>query len=136
MENAPTLEEKITRQPLHLTIPKFSIDFNVDLIENLRQQVNILKSFNPKMLLAPSFCGEIISIKSVVTIFRKGIETVFSNDADFSPIVGEELGKQVYISAVDHAVRLDLDETGVEGVAVTAIRGIFRSVQMEVLSDI
>ena len=39
MENAPTLEEKITRQPLHLTIPKFSIDFNVDLIENLRQQV-------------------------------------------------------------------------------------------------
>jgi len=97
MENAPTLEEKITRQPLHLTIPKFSIDFNVDLIENLRQQ---------------------------------GIETVFSNDADFSPIVGEELGKQVYISAVDHAVRLDLDETGVEGVAVTAIRGIFRSVQM------
>jgi len=69
MENAPTLEEKITRQPLHLTIPKFSIDFNVDLIENLRQQVNILKSFNPKVLLAPSFCGEIISIKSVVTKF-------------------------------------------------------------------
>ena len=117
MENAPTLEEKITRQPLHLTIPKFSIDFNVDLIENLRQQVKI-------------------SIKSVVTKFWKGIETVFSNDADFSPIVGEELGKQVYISAVDHAVRLDLDETGVEGVAVTAIRGIFRSVQMEVFSDI
>lgn len=43
MENAPTLEEKITRQPLHLTIPKFSIDSNVDLIENLRQQVK-----NPK----------------------------------------------------------------------------------------
>lgn len=97
MENAPTLEKKITREHLHLTIPKFSIDFNVDLIENLRQQ---------------------------------GIETVFSNEADFSPIVGEEFGKQVSISAVDHAVRLDLDENGVEGVAVTAIRGIFRSVQM------
>ena len=117
MENAPTLEQKITRQPLHLTIPKFSIDFNVDLIENLRQQV-------------------ITSIKSVLIKILKGIETVFSNDADFSPIVGEELGKQVSISAVDHAVRLDLDENGVEGVAVTAIRGIFRSVQMEVFSDI
>ena len=44
MENAPTLEEKITRQPLHLTIPKFSIDFNVDLIENLRQQVKTITS--------------------------------------------------------------------------------------------
>ena len=33
-------------------------------------------------------------------------------------------------------MRLDLDENGVEGVAVTAIRGIFRSVQMEVFSDI
>ena len=50
MENAPTLEEKITRQPLHLTIPKFSIDFNVDLIENLRQQVKTITS----MFLASS----------------------------------------------------------------------------------
>ena len=66
----------------------------------------------------------------------KGIETVFSNDADFSPIVGEELGKQVSISAVDHAVKLDLDENGVEGVAVTAIRGIFRGLQMEVLKNL
>ena len=65
----------------------------------------------------------------------QGIETVFSNDADFSPIVGEELGKQVSISAVDHAVKLDLDENGVEGVAVTAIRGIFRGLQMEVLKN-
>ena len=39
MENAPTLEEKISWQQMSLTIPKFSIDFNVDLIENLRQQV-------------------------------------------------------------------------------------------------
>jgi len=97
MENAPTLEQKISRQPLALTIPKFSIDFTTDLIENLRQQ---------------------------------GVETVFSNEADFSPIVGEELGKQVSISAVDHAVKLDLDEHGVEGAAITSIIGRFRSVQM------
>ena len=58
MENAPTLEEKITRQPLHLTIPKFSIDFNVDLIENLRQQV-------------------ITSIKSVLTKIFKGNRDCF-----------------------------------------------------------
>jgi serine protease inhibitor len=96
-ETAPTLQSNISRQQLSLTMPKFSIDFNADLIENLQQQ---------------------------------GIETVFSREADFSPIVGDEMGGQISISAVDHAVKLDLDENGVEGAATTAIRGIFRSIQM------
>ena len=67
MENAPTLEEKISWQPLHLTIPKFSIDFNVDLIENLRQQVKNKKSDDP----ISKFLRELKPFFQMTLIFRQ-----------------------------------------------------------------
>ena len=67
----------------------------------------------------------------MIEAFRKqGIEKVFTREADFSPIVGEELGNQVFISGADHAVKFNLDENGVEGAATMAFRGEFRSVRM------
>jgi len=59
----------------------------------------------------------------------QGIEKVFTQEADFTPIVGPELGDKVFISAADHAVELNLDENGVEGSAVMAFRGEFRSLR-------
>ena len=37
-----------------------------------------------------------------------GITKVFTQEADFTPIVGEELGSQVFISGADHAVNFKL----------------------------
>ena len=37
-----------------------------------------------------------------------GITKVFTQEADFTPIVGEELGTQVFISGADHAVNFKL----------------------------
>ena len=39
---------------------------------------------------------------------KLGITKVFTQEADFTPIVGEELGSQVFISGADHAVNFKL----------------------------
>merc|ERR1711892_15185 len=62
---------------------------------------------------------------------KQGIPKIFTQEADFTPIVGEELGRQVFISGADHAVNFKLDENGVEGAAVNAFRGEFRSLRMQ-----
>ena len=67
---------------------------------------------------------------------KQGITKIFTQEADFTPIVGEELGRQVFISGADHAVNFKLDENGVEGAAVNAFRGEFRSLRMNVFSQL
>ena len=67
---------------------------------------------------------------------KQGITKIFTQEADFTPIVGEELGSQVFMSGADHAVNFKLDENGVEGAAVNAFRGEFRSLRMNVFSQL
>ena len=45
------------------------------------------------------------------------------------PLLHESILGKVFISAADHAVELNLDENGVEGSAVMAFRGEFRSLR-------
>ena len=49
-----------------------------------------------------------------------GIETVFSPDKDLSPMVGEMNNDNTEISKINHKVKFDVDENGIEGAAVTA----------------
>ena len=49
-----------------------------------------------------------------------GINDIFdSSKADFSPILGEG-DRRAAIGEIKHKVKFDMDETGVEGAAVTA----------------
>ena len=53
------------------------------------------------------------SLKSI------GIESVFSEgQADLSPMLGSD--SDGFVSKVNHAVKFDLDENGIEGAAVTS----------------
>ena len=48
-----------------------------------------------------------------------GINTVFGPGADFRPMLGSSTN--AYVSHVNHAVKLTVDENGVEGAAVTTV---------------
>jgi len=85
---------RMQKRRIKLTMPKFNVDFNEDLVQVLKDQ---------------------------------GMNKVFTREADFSRIVGEALGSEIFISGIDHAVQFNLDEEGVEGAAVAAVRGEFRS---------
>ena len=56
-----------------------------------------------------------------------GIETVFSPEKDLSPMVGE-MNNNVEISKINHKVKFDVDENGIEGAAVTAVEISFRTI--------
>ena len=47
-----------------------------------------------------------------------GIETIFSSEKDLSPMVWEM--KDINIREINHKVKFDLDENGIEAAAVTA----------------
>ena len=47
-----------------------------------------------------------------------GIETIFSPEKDLSPMVGEM--NDINIREINHKVKFDLDENGIEAAAVTA----------------
>ena len=57
-----------------------------------------------------------------------GIETVFSPDKDLSPMVGEMNNDNTEISKINHKVKFDVDENGIEGAAVTAVEISFRTI--------
>ena len=57
-----------------------------------------------------------------------GIETVFSNEKDLSPMVGEANNDNIEISKINHKVKFDVDENGIEGAAVTAVEISFRTI--------
>ena len=75
-------------------MPKFSIDFSEDIKE-------LMQDF--------------------------GIETIFSPEKDLSPMVGEmnneehDEHEEIKIAEINHKVKFDVDETGIEGAAVTAV---------------
>ena len=54
-----------------------------------------------------------------------GIKTLFSPEKDLSPMVGEMKNNDIEISEMNHKVKFDVDEDGIEGVAVTAIGGAY-----------
>ena len=56
-----------------------------------------------------------------------GIETVFSQEKDLTPMVGEQ-NSNVEISKINHKVKFDVDENGIEGAAVTAVEISFRTI--------
>ena len=56
-----------------------------------------------------------------------GIETVFSQEKDLTPMVGEQ-NNNVEISKINHKVKFDVDENGIEGAAVTAVEISFRTI--------
>lgn len=49
-----------------------------------------------------------------------GIKEVFTDGANLEPMLGN--GENAYVSSVDHAVNLNVDEKGVEGAAVTTVQ--------------
>ena len=50
-----------------------------------------------------------------------GIETIFSPEMDLSPIFGEMKNKDIEIGGINHKVKFDVDENGIEGAAVTDV---------------
>merc|ERR1711970_763434 len=57
-----------------------------------------------------------------------GITDVFGADADLSPMLGSS--NDAYVSHVNHAVKLTVDENGVEGAAVTTVGLASRTINM------
>jgi serine protease inhibitor len=55
-----------------------------------------------------------------------GIETVFSKQKDLTPMVGDN-NNDVDISKINHKVKFELDEEGVEGAAAANIEISFRN---------
>jgi len=60
---------------------------------------------------------------------KNGLDVLFSNDKDLSPMVGADNNDLVEISEVKHKVAFDLDEEGIEGAATTVHQISFRSMQ-------
>ena len=52
---------------------------------------------------------------------------VFSPEKDLTPMVGE-MNNNVEISKINHKVKFDVDENGIEGAAVTAVEISFRTI--------
>jgi len=88
-------KEGLKNKQMRLTMPKFSIEFDQDIIPLMKQNA---------------------------------INTVFTEDKDFSPMVGD-MSDNVEISKINHKVKFDLDEDGVEGAAVTVVEISFRTIQ-------
>jgi len=58
---------------------------------------------------------------------KNGLDQIFSQDKDLTPMVGEENNENIEISEVKHKVAFDLDEKGIEGAATTVHQISFRS---------
>jgi serine protease inhibitor len=70
-------------------------------------------------LVLPKFS---ISYKSDITdnLKNMNITKVFTSSADLSPMLGDE--HDAYVKSVNHAVKFDIDENGIEGAAITTIQ--------------
>lgn len=82
-------------------------------IGTVRNQMRKVKS----TIVMPKFSLE-YNDDIVASLQALGINKVFSQfEADLSPMLGNEAN--AYVKKVNHAVKIDVDENGVEGAAVT-----------------
>lgn len=103
---------------LILPQPEISIDQVLQALSELDENLwknTILADINLKM---PRFALE-NKLDLVSTLQALGMEKVFTNEADFSSMSDVA----TYISLVQQATRLKVDEEGSEGAAVTVIEG-------------
>jgi len=87
--------------------------FITDNIRSFRRVAKKTKS----IITMPKFSLE-FSQDMVDGLQSMGINKVFSEAADLSPMLGDDA--EAYVRKVQHAVKFDLDEDGVEGAAVTS----------------
>lgn len=64
-----------------------------------------------------------------------GVRKVFQYGPHFTPIFGPDTTIDIAVSQIQHAVKLDIDENGIEGAATTAIGMMFRSMPPDVVAD-
>jgi serpin B len=69
------------------------------------------------------------------SFFDLGVRKVFQAGPHFAPIFGEDNAVDIAVSQIQHAVKLDIDEDGIEGAATTAIGMMFRSMPPDVVAD-
>ena len=65
-------------------------------------------------------------------LMKIGIKQVFEGGADFSPIFGNMENLDVVVKSVNHKVKLDVDENGIEGSAATAMALAFRRLEKKI----
>jgi len=69
------------------------------------------------------------------TFFDLGVTEIFKYGNHFGPIFGDDMNEQISVSEIKHAVKLDIDENGIEGAATTAVGMMFRSMPPDVVAD-
>lgn len=67
------------------------------------------------------------------TFQNMNVNEVFNYGNHFTPIFGDQITLPSAVSEIRHAVKLDIDEKGIEGAAATAIGMMFRSMPPEVV---
>merc|ERR1712176_181757 len=72
---------------------------------------------NKCKVIMPKFSLE-FSKDMVPSLQKMGVTKVFSDTADLSPMLGDDA--QAYVRKIQHAVKFELDEDGVEGAAITS----------------
>jgi len=92
----------------------------------MENSANIRTNFTRKeriKLTIPKFSLD-ESVDLIKNMKNMGISSIFQN-GDFTPMLGE--GIDAKVSKISHAVKLDIDEKGIEGAAATAVQISFRS---------
>lgn len=69
------------------------------------------------------------------TFLDLGMNEVFNDGFHFDPLFGKDNYSPASVSQIKHAVKLDVDENGIEGAATTAIGMMFRSMPPDVPFD-
>lgn len=64
-----------------------------------------------------------------------GVQKVFEYGPHFDSLFGKDQHVEAAVSEIRHAVKLDIDEDGIEGAATTAIGMMFRSMPPDVVAD-
>merc|ERR1712150_232091 len=82
VNNSGNIRTKLGSKRVKLTMPKFSLDASLDLVEHMKHM---------------------------------GIKEVFAA-GNFTPMFGEGM-PECYVSQINHGIKLDVDEKGVEGAA-------------------
>jgi len=106
--------------------PEFDEQYQ-DLIKKKSQNIRDKMNQGQRVrLVMPKF--SINFDQDIKTLMEQvNIQTIFGEDKDFSPMVGDRTD-DVEISKINHKVKFDLDERGVEGSAVTAVEISFRTI--------
>ena len=104
-------------------MPDFNAKFQDFILQNSANIRTKLSRKNRIKLTIPKFSLD-ESVDLIKNMKNMGISSIFQN-GDFTPVLGK--GIDAKVSKISHAVKLDIDEKGIDGAAATAAQIPFQS---------